>query len=252
MDRKRRQMLHYAQRAGYECRAAGAESLPEFYRLFCLSMRQHGTPPYPQRFLNAILECLPSNLFFVYHQGVANTIKSGVVASTAITNADVTAGLLSAITWNLITWYYGIPSSSSHALVRGYAGAAVEKGGTDVWYTADPKEFLAPDYEPANYHKVNDILDVWFDSGSTHAFVLEKRPELQWPASLYLEGSDQHRGWFQSSLLESCGTRGRAPYDAVLTHGFINDEQGRKMSKSLGNTVAPQQVIEQFVGQGLG
>jgi isoleucyl-tRNA synthetase len=76
--------------------------------------------------------------------------------------------------------------------------------------------------------------------------VLEKRPELAWPASLYLEGSDQHRGWFQSSLLESCGTRGRAPYDAVLTHGFINDEQGRKMSKSLGNTVAPQQVIQQY------
>jgi isoleucyl-tRNA synthetase len=124
--------------------------------------------------------------------------------------------------------------------------AAVEKGGTDVWFTTDPKEFLAPDYDPADFHKVGDILDVWFDSGSTHAFVLETRPELMWPASLYLEGSDQHRGWFQSSLLESCGTRGRAPYDAVLTHGFINDEQGRKMSKSLGNTVAPQQVIQQF------
>ncbi len=123
--------------------------------------------------------------------------------------------------------------------------AAVEKGGTDVWYTTDPKEFLAPDYEPANYHKVNDILDVWFDSGSTHAFVLEKRPELAWPASLYLEGSDQHRGWFQSSLLESCGTRGRAPYGAVLTHGFVLDEQGRKMSKSLGNVVAPQKVTQQ-------
>ena len=124
--------------------------------------------------------------------------------------------------------------------------AAVEQGGTDVWFTADPKTFLAPDYDPANFHKVSDILDVWFDSGCTHAFVLEKRPDLMTPASLYLEGSDQHRGWFQSSLLESCGTRGRAPYDAVLTHGFINDEQGRKMSKSLGNTVAPQQVNEQF------
>jgi isoleucyl-tRNA synthetase len=124
--------------------------------------------------------------------------------------------------------------------------AAVEKGGTDVWFTADAKDFLAPDYDPADYHKVSDILDVWFDSGCTHAFVLETRPELAWPASLYLEGSDQHRGWFQSSLLESCGTRGRAPYDAVLTHGFINDEQGRKMSKSLGNTVAPQQVIDQY------
>lgn len=81
--------------------------------------------------------------------------------------------------------------------------------------------------------------------GSTHAFVLEQRPDLQWPASLYLEGSDQHRGWFHSSLLESCGTRGRAPYDAVLTHGFLLDEKGRKMSKSLGNSVEPQDVIKQ-------
>jgi len=87
-------------------------------------------------------------------------------------------------------------------------------------------------------------VDVWFESGSTHAFVLEARPELEWPADLYVEGSDQHRGWFQSSLLESCGTRGRAPFDAVLTHGFVLDEQGRKMSKSLGNTVAPQDVCD--------
>ena len=92
---------------------------------------------------------------------------------------------------------------------------------------------------------VRDILDVWFDSGSTHAFCLEKRPDLKWPADLYLEGSDQHRGWFHSSLLESCGTRGRAPYDAVLTHGFVMDEEGRKMSKSLGNVVTPQEVIKQ-------
>ena len=93
--------------------------------------------------------------------------------------------------------------------------------------------------------KVTDIIEVWFDSGSTHAFVLEQRPELKWPASLYLEGSDQHRGWFHSSLLEACGTRGRAPYDAVLTHGFVLDEDGRKMSKSLGNVVAPQDVMQQ-------
>jgi isoleucyl-tRNA synthetase len=85
---------------------------------------------------------------------------------------------------------------------------------------------------------------VWFDSGSTHAFVLERRPELKWPADLYLEGSDQHRGWFQSSLMEACGTRGRAPYEAVLTHGFLLDEEGRKMSKSLGNVLAPQQIME--------
>ena len=90
-----------------------------------------------------------------------------------------------------------------------------------------------------------DILDVWFDSGSTHAFTLEDRPDLKWPADVYLEGSDQHRGWFHSSLLESCGTRGRAPYDTVVTHGFTMDEEGRKMSKSLGNTVVPQDVIKQ-------
>jgi len=92
---------------------------------------------------------------------------------------------------------------------------------------------------------VKDILDVWFDSGSTHVFTLEDRPDLKWPADVYLEGSDQHRGWFHSSLLESCGTRGRAPYNAVITHGFTMDEEGRKMSKSLGNTVVPQDVIKQ-------
>jgi isoleucyl-tRNA synthetase len=123
---------------------------------------------------------------------------------------------------------------------------AVEAEGSDVWFSADPARFLAPEHDPANFEQVKDILDVWFDSGSTHAFVLEARPELGSPAALYLEGSDQHRGWFQSSLLESCGTRGRAPYDNVLTHGFVLDEQGRKMSKSLGNVVAPQKVMEEF------
>ncbi|MFM2128942.1 MAG: isoleucyl-tRNA synthetase ileS, partial [Pseudomonadota bacterium] len=123
---------------------------------------------------------------------------------------------------------------------------AARAGGSDVWFTADPSRFLTPEYDPKDFDKVTDILDVWFDSGSTHAFVLEKRPELATPADLYLEGSDQHRGWFQSSLLESCGTRGRAPYTTVLTHGFINDEQGRKMSKSLGNTTAPQEVCDKF------
>ncbi|MBT5263329.1 MAG: isoleucine--tRNA ligase [Rhodospirillaceae bacterium] len=121
---------------------------------------------------------------------------------------------------------------------------AFEQEGSDVWFSADPVRFLGNDHAPEDYEQVTDIVDVWFDSGSTHAFVLEQRPELQWPASLYLEGSDQHRGWFHSSLLESCGTRGRAPYDAVLTHGFVMDEQGRKMSKSLGNTVTPQDVID--------
>jgi isoleucyl-tRNA synthetase len=119
--------------------------------------------------------------------------------------------------------------------------------GADAWFKPSAKErFLEGLVEnPNDWEKVDDILDVWFDSGSTHAFVLEQRPDLKWPADLYLEGSDQHRGWFQSSLLEACGTRGRAPYDAVVTHGFVVDEDGRKMSKSLGNVVAPQDVIRQ-------
>jgi isoleucyl-tRNA synthetase len=125
--------------------------------------------------------------------------------------------------------------------------SAFRAEGADAWFKPGAKQrFLAGLVSnPDDWDKVDDILDVWFDSGSTHAFVLEKRPDLGWPASLYLEGSDQHRGWFQSSLLESCGTRGRAPYDAVVTHGFVVDEDGRKMSKSLGNVVAPQDVIRQ-------
>jgi len=123
---------------------------------------------------------------------------------------------------------------------------AFEREGADAWYTRDPQEFLGDKYKAEDFEQVRDIVDVWFDSGSTHSFVLEKRPDLKWPASLYLEGSDQHRGWFHSSLLESCGTRGRAPYEAVLTHGFVLDEQGRKMSKSLGNVVAPQDVMKQY------
>jgi isoleucyl-tRNA synthetase len=125
--------------------------------------------------------------------------------------------------------------------------SAFRKEGADAWFKPGAKERFLEDLveNPDDWEKVGDILDVWFDSGSTHAFVLEQRPDLKWPASLYLEGSDQHRGWFQSSLLESCGTRGRAPYDAVVTHGFVVDEDGRKMSKSLGNVVAPQDVIRQ-------
>jgi isoleucyl-tRNA synthetase len=122
---------------------------------------------------------------------------------------------------------------------------AFEKEGADAWFAEGARErFLGPRAnEP--WTMVKDILDVWFDSGSTHSFTLEDRPDLKWPADVYLEGSDQHRGWFHSSLLESCGTRGRAPYDAVITHGFTMDEEGRKMSKSLGNTVVPQDVIKQ-------
>lgn len=121
---------------------------------------------------------------------------------------------------------------------------AVEAAGADVWFDGDPRRFLSAEHDPEQYEPVTDILDVWFDSGCTHAFVLEQRADLHWPADLYLEGSDQHRGWFHSSLLESCGTRGRAPYDAVLTHGFVMAEDGQKMSKSLGNVVGPQEVID--------
>ncbi len=120
-----------------------------------------------------------------------------------------------------------------------------EEEGSDAWYSSDPQRFLGPDHDAGRYEQVRDIVEVWFDSGSTHSFVLEARPELQWPASLYLEGSDQHRGWFHTSLLQSCGTRGRAPFDAVLTHGFVLDENGRKMSKSLGNVTAPADVVEE-------
>jgi isoleucyl-tRNA synthetase len=122
---------------------------------------------------------------------------------------------------------------------------AFTEEGADAWYASPPSRFLGNDRNPDDYEQVMDIVDVWFESGSTHAFVLEARG-LPWPADLYLEGSDQHRGWFHSSLLESVGTRGRAPFKAVLTHGFTMDEQGRKMSKSLGNTIAPQEVEKQY------
>jgi isoleucyl-tRNA synthetase len=124
---------------------------------------------------------------------------------------------------------------------------AFEQEGADAWFAEGAHErFLKGRVTDIDeWEKVNDILDVWFDSGSTHAFVLEKRPDLRWPADVYLEGSDQHRGWFHSSLLESCGTRGRAPYNTVITHGFTMAEDGRKMSKSLGNQVFPQDVIKQ-------
>jgi len=121
--------------------------------------------------------------------------------------------------------------------------AAFEAGGADAWFGADHQALLGPDYDAADYEPQKDILDVWFDSGSTHAFTIEARYGEGVRADLYLEGSDQHRGWFQSSLLESCGTRGRAPYKAVLTHGFALDGQGRKMSKSQGNVVDPLKII---------
>jgi isoleucyl-tRNA synthetase len=131
--------------------------------------------------------------------------------------------------------------------------AAVAEGGADAWFTRPDADFLGA-HDPARYEKIEDILDVWFDSGCTHAFTLETRDPAHgytgdrpshWPADLYLEGSDQHRGWFQSNLLEGCGTRGRAPYEAVLTHGFTQDENGEKMSKSKGNTTDPATIIKE-------
>jgi len=141
--------------------------------------------------------------------------------------------------------------------VNARIAAAFEAEGADAWYEEGAaRRFLAPDHDPADYEKIDDILDVWFDSGSTHAYVLGDAKHFPGLAGIvrkrdggadevmYLEGSDQHRGWFQSSLLESCGTRGRAPFDVVLTHGFTLDEKGRKMSKSLGNQTFPQDVIK--------
>ncbi len=123
---------------------------------------------------------------------------------------------------------------------------AFEEEGADAWFADGARErFLADRSDSNRWHQVTDILDVWFDSGSTHVFTLEDRPDLKWPADVYLEGSDQHRGWFHSSLLEGCATRGRAPYDTVITHGFTMDEHGEKMSKSKGNFVTPQDIMAQ-------
>ena len=139
-------------------------------------------------------------------------------------------------------------------LVNDRIVAAVKEAGVDAWSDARAQEYLGDSYNAADYERITDILDVWFDSGCTHAFVLESG---RWPAlvrhdggthsaDLYLEGSDQHRGWFQSSLLESCGTRGQAPYKAVLTHGFTMDAKGFKMSKSLGNTISPIDLMRDY------
>ncbi|WP_417548896.1 isoleucine--tRNA ligase [Methylophaga sp.] len=128
----------------------------------------------------------------------------------------------------------------SQALIEKVA-LAVEQNGIDAWFDMDASDLIGTDAE--NYYKVTDTLDVWFDSGVSHACVLTRRDDLQRPADLYLEGSDQHRGWFQSSLLTSVATTGKAPYKAVLTHGFTVDAEGKKMSKSKGNTVSPQKVV---------
>ena len=121
----------------------------------------------------------------------------------------------------------------------------IEEKGIEAWFALEKSELLSPE-DCEQYEKLADTMDVWFDSGSTHYSVLKQREELAWPADLYLEGSDQHRGWFQSSMLTGCATLGRAPYKQLLTHGFVVDQNGRKMSKSLGNVVAPQEVYNEF------
>ena len=146
-----------------------------------------------------------------------------------------------------------LPTDADYLLrnddVNARIAEAFEAYGADVWYQEGAKQrFLTGIVDPEAYDQVFDILDVWFDSGSTHAFVLRDRDDGSEDgfADLYLEGTDQHRGWFHSSMLQACGTRGRAPYRGVLTHGFTLDEKGMKMSKSLGNTIVPEQVVKQY------
>ena len=126
------------------------------------------------------------------------------------------------------------------------AAAVFERDNADTWHEQPIEAFLPEGFAREacggrQFERERDILDVWFDSGSSHEACLAKRPDLTWPADMYLEGTDQYRGWFQSSLLVGVGTRGRAPYESVLTHGFVVDDHGRKMSKSLGNVISPQQ-----------
>jgi isoleucyl-tRNA synthetase len=150
-----------------------------------------------------------------------------------------------------ITVFYcqGCQATLARQELAEHVAGLVEREGADVWFEREAADLLPPGYRCPEcggdrFTKETDILDVWFDSGVSHAAVLERNPDLTWPADLYLEGSDQHRGWFHTSLLTAVGTRGKAPFESVLTHGFTVDAQGRKMSKSLGNVVAPQEVIE--------
>ncbi|MBI1215231.1 MAG: class I tRNA ligase family protein, partial [Alphaproteobacteria bacterium] len=128
---------------------------------------------------------------------------------------------------------------------------AVKEEGSNVWYTANPSRFLGEKYNPDEYEQAQDIIDVWFDSASSQSFVLKQREGMSWPADLYLEGSDQHRGWFQSSLMVGCGAFHGAPYKQVMTHGFIVDEEGKKMSKSEGNFLVVHDLIEEYPPEAL-
>jgi isoleucyl-tRNA synthetase len=176
--------------------------------------------------------------------------------------ARITAMVQNRPDWTLSrqrAWGVGIPAfyceACGEAIVQPdlieRVAQVIEREGSDVWFThpADyflPDGFACPKCGATTFRKETDVLDVWFDSGSTHRLVLETRPNLRWPADLYLEGSDQHRGWFNSSLMIAIGTRDAAPYRTVLTHGFVLDGEGRKMSKSEGNVVSPLEVIQKM------
>jgi len=121
-----------------------------------------------------------------------------------------------------------------------------EKKGSDSWFELDTSQFLGKKYNKKDFIQVKDVIEVWFDSGASHTYVLENRKDLAWPADLYLEGSDQHRGWFHSSLLQSCGTRNKAPFKSILSHGFVVDGKGKKMSKSEGNVISPNEIINKY------
>ena len=121
-----------------------------------------------------------------------------------------------------------------------------EKKGSDAWFDLDASEFLGKNYDKNDFFQIKDVIEVWFDSGTSHKYVLEDRKDLEWPADLYLEGSDQHRGWFHSSLLQSCGTRNKAPFKNILSHGFVVDGKGKKMSKSEGNVISPNEIIDKY------
>ena len=138
----------------------------------------------------------------------------------------------------------GAPLTDATVLER--IRSEIANGGSNAWWTSKASDLLGDEYVAGEYEKVFDIVDVWFESGSTHAIVLEGRDDTNWPADLYLEGTDQHRGWFQASLLEACNTRDRAPYKTVMTHGFVLDDKGRKMSKSLGNVVDPLEAVSTY------
>ncbi|MFZ4111241.1 MAG: isoleucine--tRNA ligase, partial [Polymorphobacter sp.] len=241
-------------------------ALREAGGLLAAAKFQHSYPHSWRSKKKVIYRCTPQWFIPMDQPGDGETLREKAVAAIAATRFVPEKGRnrLGAMVEGRPDWVisrqraWGVPITLfvnratgqylSDPAVNARIIAAVREQGVDAWSEAAAQAFLGPDYALADYERVTDILDVWFDSGCTHAFVLEsgRWPDLQWPADLYLEGSDQHRGWFQSSLLQSCGTRGRAPYDTVLTHGFTMDQNGRKMSKSLGNTTNPIDLMKDY------